>query len=140
MDKKFIAKFICAVDERIYLWLQQCSICSAVTDTYLYLVDFTPLIQDIQYNRLNYMLPPSVSTVEKIPVFGKAPKKQADVERNNSVLKDWKLRHSEKWETVLMDKTNEGPDLSLGCKSCLKYHVKGLCYSDYRHQSSHRVL
>ena len=86
------------------------------------------------------MLPPSVFTVEKSPVFGKDLKKQAYVERNNSVLKDWKLRNSEKWETVFRNKTNEGPDLSVGCKPCLKYHVKGLCYSDCRHQSSHRVL
>ena len=53
VDSKFIEKFIFTVDERIYLWLQQCSICSAVTDTDLCLVDFTPLIQDIQYNRFN---------------------------------------------------------------------------------------
>ena len=86
MDIKFIAKFICAVYERIYLWLQQCSICSAVTDTDLCLVDFTPLIQGIQYNHFNYMLPPRVLKVEKSPVIDKAPKKKADVERNNSVL------------------------------------------------------
>ena len=95
VDSKSIAKFISAVDERIYLWLQQCIIRSAVTDTYLCLVYFMLLIQDIQYNCYNYMLPPSVLTVEKIPVFSKSPKKQADVERKNSVLKDWKLRNSE---------------------------------------------
>ena len=72
-----------------------------------------PLIQDIQYNCFNYMLPPSVLKVEKNPVFGKAPKKQADVEINNSVLKYWRLRNSEKWETVFMNKTNEGPYLSV---------------------------
>ena len=47
VDIKFIAKVICALDKRIYLWLQQCNIRSAVADTYLCLVDFTPLIQDI---------------------------------------------------------------------------------------------
>ena len=26
MDDKFIAKFICAIDERMYLWLKQCSL------------------------------------------------------------------------------------------------------------------
>ena len=103
MDSKFIAKFICAVEERIYLWLQQCSIHSAVTATDLCLVDFTPLIQYIQYNRFNYMLPPSVSKLEKIPVIGKSPKKKAYAEINNSVLKYWKLRNSEKWETVFMN-------------------------------------
>ena len=95
VESKFIAKFIFAVDERIYLWLHQCSILSAVTDIYLCLVDFTPLIQDIQYNCLNYMLPPSVSKSEKSDVSGKAPKKQAEIEKNKSVLKDWKLRNSE---------------------------------------------
>ena len=41
------------------------------------------------------MLPPSVSKSEKSDVSGKAPKKQAEVEKNKSVLKDWKLRNSE---------------------------------------------
>ena len=86
------------------------------------------------------MLPPSESTVEKFPVFSKAPKKQADVEINNAVLKDWKLRNYEKWETVFMNKTSEGPYLSVGYKPCLKYHVKVLCYSDCIHQFSHRVI
>ena len=39
-----------------------------------------------------------------------------------------------------MNKPNEFPDLSVGCKPCLKYHVKGLCYSECRYQSSHSVL
>ena len=62
------------------------------------------------------MLLPSVLTIEKIPVFGKAPKKQTDAERNNSVFKYWKLHNSEKWETVFMNNTNKGPDLSVGFK------------------------
>ena len=82
MDSNFIEKLFFEVDKIIYLWLQQFSIRSAVTDTYLCLVNFTPLIQDIQYNSFNYMLPPSVSIVEKSPVIGKPLKKQADVERN----------------------------------------------------------
>ena len=89
VDSKFIENLICAVEERIYLWLQQCSIRSEVTDTALCLVYFTLLVQDIQYNRFNYMHLQSISTVEKSPVFVKAPKKQADVERDSSVLNDW---------------------------------------------------
>ena len=49
------------------------------------------------------MLPQSLSTLEKNSFFGKATKKKSDVERNTSVLKDWKLSNSEKWETVLMN-------------------------------------
>ena len=49
------------------------------------------------------MLLPSVSKVYKSPVIGKAPKNQADVERKNSVLKDWKLRNYEKWGKVFMN-------------------------------------
>ena len=63
VDIKFIVKPIYAVDERIYLWLQKCSIHSEVTDTDLCLVYFTQLIKDIQYNSFNYMLPTSVSKV-----------------------------------------------------------------------------
>ena len=86
------------------------------------------------------MLASSVSKVEKSTVIGKYPKKQEDVEINNSVLKDWKLRNYEKWEIVFMNKTNQGPDLSVRCKPCLDYHLRGLFYYDCIYQSSHCVL
>ena len=63
VDSKSIEKIICTLDERIYLWLQKCSIHSEVTDTDLCLVYFTQLIKDIQYNSFIYMLPTSVSKV-----------------------------------------------------------------------------
>jgi hypothetical protein len=53
MDSYFTAKFIWAIDKRIYIWLQQCSSRDSVVDTDLSLMDFSPLIQDIQLNRFN---------------------------------------------------------------------------------------
>ena len=35
-----------------------------------------------------------------------------------------------KWETVFMNKTNNDPDFSLGCKLSLKYHVEVLYCAD----------
>ena len=44
-DKKFIAKFICTVDERIYLWLKECSSKDIVLETNLTLEEFSSLLQ-----------------------------------------------------------------------------------------------
>ena len=61
LDGAFIAKFICAIDDRIYQWLKQCSIHQMVTDTDMTLVDFTSMLLDIQLNRFVYTLPPSIA-------------------------------------------------------------------------------
>jgi hypothetical protein len=42
MDSQFTAKLICAINERIYLWLQQCSSNDCVLDTDTSLMDFSP--------------------------------------------------------------------------------------------------
>ena len=63
LDEKFIAKFICAIDERIYQWLRQCSMKSVVSDTDISLVELSSLISDVQLNRFHYLLPPSVAKV-----------------------------------------------------------------------------
>ena len=60
LNKRFIAKFISAVDERIYCWLSQCSKCKIVINIDLLLIDFSSLLQDIMLNRFYYILPPSV--------------------------------------------------------------------------------
>jgi hypothetical protein len=58
LDSKFIAKMICAVDKRIYLWLKQCNAQDSVVDTDLDLMNFVQISQDIHFNRFNYILPP----------------------------------------------------------------------------------
>jgi hypothetical protein len=148
MDSHFTAKFICAIDERIYIWLQQCSQRDSVVDTDLSLMDFSPLIQDIQLNRFNYMLPPSISKISNDQAADSSTKKKqgrnnedtAKPVRNPNINKDWKLRPNEKWDTVFKNMTLTGPTLSLGCKPCLKYQVKGICYDDCRQICSHRTL
>ena len=60
--------------------------------------------------------------------------------RNNDVVRTWKLRQDESWDTIFRSKTKDGPVLSLGCQPCLKYHTKGVCYSDCRFIKSHKVL
>ena len=57
--------------------------------------------------------------------------------RNESPVEDWKLRQGEKWELVFRSKSGEAPQLSMGCKFCLKYWVKGLCYTDCKNRKSH---
>ena len=65
---------------------------------------------------------------------------QASQVKNSNVIKDWKLRVDEKWDTIFKNKSKEAPSLSVGSKACLKYHVKGLCYSDCPFSQSHCSL
>ena len=150
MDKTFIAKFICSIDERVYYWLRQCSMKDSVLDTDITLVEFSSLIADIQLNRFNYILPPSVTKVasksddiddsEKETIKLKKSKTAPVMVRNNDMNTDWKLRPSESWGTVFRNNTIGGPVLSKECKPCLKYHVKGVCYQDCVQKASHCVL
>jgi hypothetical protein len=138
---QFIAKLICAVDERIYMWLKQCSYSATVIDTDTSLMDLSSLIQDIQLNRFNYHLPPCVSKVNTRDEGNKETnkKKKFEAEKNMKLNPDWKLRQSESWD-IFMNKTHDGPFLSMGCRACLKFHVKGICYTDCRHKDSHAEL
>ena len=125
------------MDERIYLWLKQCSTSESVMDTDISLVNFATLITDVQLNRFNFILPDSV--VELSNKEKKKKKTEAEIERNSNMIAECKLKPNEAWNKFV-NKTNDGPLLSLGCKPCLKFHVKGFCYSDCSHRASHKGL
>jgi hypothetical protein len=146
MDSQFIAKFIYAIDDRIYQWLRQCSTADAVTDTALELTEFNSIFKDILLSRFDIFLPPNITKLkknnnkeeEKEP---KRPKPVAAVMvRNPNQNKDWKLRNDEKWDTVFRGKSRHGPTLSFGGKPCLKYHAKGFCFEDCTFLNSHKKL
>ena len=107
-------------------------------------MDFTQLGQDIQLNCFNYLLPPCVTKPSQQEQAGdsnnQTKRKKFEAERNNNIVREWKLQQNESWNSIFMNKTNHGPTLSFGCKTCLKFQVKGLCYSDCKHITSHTVL
>ena len=144
LDSRFIAKMICAVDERIYLWLKQCSSQASVVDTDLELMNFSQISQDIQFNRFNYILPPRVAKIQKQDnaetESSAIKKKKFEAERNTNQVREWKLRQSESWDDIFLNKTNAAPILSMGCRACLKFQVKGICYTDCKHKQSHTQL
>ena len=143
LDPKFISKFLCAVDERVYLWLKQCSTHQAVTDTDLSLVNYSTLIQDIKLNRFMYMLPPTIASFnsdnkDKSKAKDRSSERGAvELVRNSNRVEQWKLRHGESWNNVFRNKTIDGPLLSTQCHPCLKFHVRGSCYADCRNKASH---
>ena len=107
-------------------------------------MEFTHLIQDIQLNCFNYVLPPSIVKLvtEDNEDSGLKPKKKRKEQdndvvtvRNKDLNSEWKLRPGETWRSVFRKKS-----LSMNCNACLKYHVKGLCYSDCRFKDSHCSL
>ena len=149
LDTKFIAKFLCLVDNRIYQWLQQCCSVASVEETSLSLLDFSSMFDDIMMNRFQYHLPSAIRKItptREKPTFDfnfggdrKKPKLAAHV-KNPHIPEEWKLRPGERWDEVFKDKTLGGPVMSCGAKFCLKYWIKGLCYEDCRQCCSHGNL
>ena len=111
-------------------------------DTDLSLMECSPLCQDIQLNQFNYILPPCVTKTNGPDENNSASskKKKFDMERNMNQVPEWKLCQTESWDSVFLNKTNNSPMLSMGCRACLKFQVKGVCYSDCCHKNSHTVL
>ena len=148
LDRQFIAKIICAVDERVYLWLRQCSTQQAVTDTDLSLINFLSLIQDIHLNRFAYILPPTIASLvtdkdEKKAggaKSGDGRREGPELVKNNNRIEAWKLRRGESWTHIFRNKIFEGPMLGTKCHPCLKYHVRGACYADCKNRDSHCQL
>ncbi len=152
LDQEFIAKFLCAVDDRLYQWLRQCCNAKLVEDTNLQLIDYSSLFDDILLRRFNYRLPPNIRKIQKrfppdqfhhqdhsnMDRF-KKPRLFEQV-RNENQVREWKLRPNENWDTIFRKKSREGPTLSSNSKLCLKYQVKGVCYSDCTMTGSHCEL
>ena len=63
-----------------------------------------------------------------------------EVDRNSTLLNEWKIKPSESWDDIFMNKTSISSILSMGCRACLKFHVKWMCYIDCRHKAAHTVL
>jgi hypothetical protein len=151
MDSQFIAKLIYAIDDRIYQWLRQCSIAETVTDTSLELTEFNTIFKDVLLSRFDISLPPNIvkikqktrlnNSISDEDMDAKRPKATPAVMiRNPNIKKEWKLRNTEKWETIFRGKSRHGPILSFGGKPCLKYHVKGFCFGDCTFIDSHKSL
>jgi hypothetical protein len=148
LDNEFIAKFLCSVDDRLHQWLRSCCNSDFVQETNLELMNYASLFQDVSLSRFNYHLPPNIMSVQKRNSDPHASsshdksKRQKKIEqvRNDKMVADWKLRQNEKWETVFRSKSRDSPTLSFGCAACLKFHVKGVCYTDCALLASHREL
>ena len=107
-------------------------------------MNFSQISQDIQFNRFNYILPPRVAKIQKQDnaetESSAIKKKKFEAERNTNQVREWKLRQSESWDDIFLNKTNAAPILSMGCRACLKFQVKGICYTDCKHKQSHTQL
>ena len=149
-DPDFIAKLMCSVDHRIFQWLTQCSQVQSVESTTVSLLDFSSLFEDVMMHRFHYILPLAVKKIsppkrdmDKGEGSGDKDRKKARraaMVRNEAIPLEWKLQDSENWDNVFRNKTMEGPTLSMGCKFCLKFWVKGVCYDDCKQKMSHGAL
>ena len=153
LDDMFIPRLLFMVDDRLNQWLDQCCRADLVTDTNLELTHFSSIFSDIQLNKFFCNLPSNILRLQKDLNSNKTDneddrkKKRSKTStphpeqiRNQNQVPCWKLRQSEKWDTVFKNKSRDGPNLSSHCKPCLKYQVKGLCYSDCPFKASHTSL
>ena len=116
-------------------------------DTTITFTNFVQIFNDIQLNRFYYTLPASIKKLEPKDEksrneYERNPKKQKEAQavQNNKLVREWKLRNNEQWNTIFRGKSREGPELSIGCKPCLKFHLKGWCYEDCNFKASHQEL
>ena len=150
LDEMFIAKFLYSIDDRLFQWLEQCCRAESVDETNLELTNFASIFSDIQLNKFHCALPPTILQLKRdSPLDSILDNKEEQRKRNKinperclnaDQNRSWKLRQSETWNNVFKNKTRDGPVLSCGSKPCIKYHVKGVCYSDCPHIGSHRSL
>ena len=60
--------------------------------------------------------------------------------KNSDMVSAWNLDRNENWNKIFQGKIKEGPKLSCGTYPCLKWHVKGVCYTDCAFKKSHLKL
>ena len=53
---------------------------------------------------------------------------------------DLKKKPSENWNKNFKNNIKKGPTISGGTYACLKFHVKGICYEEYKFKASHIKL
>ena len=124
----------------MFQWLKQCCRAKNINDTNISLMDFSQLFYNIQANRFFCQLPPNIKKLHSGKSTENKKRKQGDRIINDSPVQSWKLRQDENWDVIFKGKTNNGPSLSMNCKGCLKFHVKGICYEDCLHKASHCLL
>lgn len=54
LDAEFIAKIMCSVDKRVYLWLQEFMFAEDISDVDKDLLDFEAFFRDIKLKRFNF--------------------------------------------------------------------------------------
>ena len=154
LDEMFIPKILYAVDDRVNQWLSQCCREQSVSETSLGLVNFTNIIEKLQMNDFNCYLPINLRQIIKEET---SPTKRSTTQENNknkkrtkqdnvstikneNIKEEWRLKDGENWNQTFRHKSKDAPMLSVNCRTCLKYHVKGYCFQDCNFRNSHIKL
>jgi hypothetical protein len=151
MDKKFIAKFLVATDNRVNMFLGECMRAEMPMDVSPRWLNSRSIYERIEMGEFNYNLPSSVKTI--LPADqsddnngnnNASSKRRADEMSvrvtNNNLVSKWKIREDENYADVFKGKVTGGPILSMGVAGCHKFHNKGFCYEDCTQKASHCAL
>ena len=57
--------------------------------------------------------------------------------KDENIKEERKLKDNENWNQTFRHRSKDAPMLSMNCRVCLKYHVKGYCFQDCNFKGSH---
>ena len=119
-----------------------------VTQTNIQLTNLSDIFSSVQLGNFYRYLPPSVvkeldNKKDSREEGSQKKQKQVKAVTNENQIQNWKLRSNENWDRTFggMKKAQANfPKLSVGCFPCLKWHVRGYCWSDCYDKKSHQIL
>lgn len=169
-DKYLIAKILFCIDDLMNQFFGECRTAQSISDVTEELTKFKNIVTEIKLNKFHCQLPKQIARIKKREEEEKNPDREIDTSsskkrkaeqdraketerererqrkiKDNTVWNDnlqecIRIKPNEDWDNTFKKKSNRGPVLSNGSMPCLKFHVKGICYTDCYFKKSHIPL
>ena len=152
-DELYAAKILYAVDTRVQRWLQECKIAKERENIDDSIVNFKDLTNDVLNGRFTMQLPLvfmiNPATDQKIggrPTSDGPPTKKSRMngERgedkrtlNKNQIEAFKIKPKENWRIFCGEVQKERPVWDGETRMCHRWFIKGYCFEDCYHKSSH---
>jgi len=150
-DPEFCTKLGYAVDNRIFRWLENCSLYEereAVNDD---MINFSPIMEEILFDKFHQMLPSTFSTFQKrkkddekagdeSSPAKKKQKKNDQVQQklaNPSPIQEWLCTDGAQYSAKFAGRNTEKRPKLDGVPMCQRWHTKGYCFNNCKHIATH---
>ena len=160
LDEEFPAKFLLAVDTRIQIWLNDCTLAKNRDEVDDSIIDFQPLVNQVIFGSFHMILPPTFSmkspkvTTMSGPIDGgkrreadedKRDKKKGEGNDEARFLMKNDFPHgeicmltNETWAGNFAGKQlDQRPQWNEKCKCCPRWFLQKYCFSDCINNESH---